>query len=238
MSMWHRTRWLKAVWESNLAPLERLVAAVFADHAGSDRTAYVALDRLCQRSGLGRTSAQQHRRGLIQAGWLVEVRGATQHSAAHYELAIPDAGDEAGTSIGHAVPSSKDSADTQDAGRRQLEGATSRQAEGAGRRHLTNSEPLAGTNSRTTSAASHRPDSARVSASRSGAMQRGATKNSTPPPPGHDWDDLLDDWDLFEQWLDEHLPSLDDMAYRTVTGMWERGAHPLAILNALRRATA
>ena len=87
---WWRITWMEAVWASDLKPLQKLVAAVYADHARDQRTTWVTLDRLTQRSGASRTTAQKVRRELVQAGWLIEVSAATQHKAAVFGLVIPD----------------------------------------------------------------------------------------------------------------------------------------------------
>lgn len=89
--LWWRNRWMDAVYESDLRPLERLVCAVYADHArDGQREAWVTLDRLCQRTGLSRDAANRARQGVREAGWLVVSERARQHRAAVEELTIPD----------------------------------------------------------------------------------------------------------------------------------------------------
>ncbi|MCM3554009.1 helix-turn-helix domain-containing protein [Janibacter melonis] len=89
--LWWRQTWMEAVWSSDLKPLERLVAGVYADHAHDQRTSWVTLDRLAERTGLGRTQAQRWRKSLVESGWIVEVQKARQQRAAVYGLVIPEA---------------------------------------------------------------------------------------------------------------------------------------------------
>lgn len=54
-----------------------------------------------------------------------------------------------------------------------------------------------------------------------------------PPPPGLTWNDLRDDFDLLEEWLDQHLGVIGfDLS--TASGMWEDDRHPKAIFNTIR----
>lgn len=119
--LWWRTRWMEAVWSSDLKPMQKLVAAVYADHAHDQRKAWVTLERLMQRSRLGRSQATTWRRSLVEKGWLVELEPHRQHHAAVYLLAIPEnarvpenrhPGDqpecrETGTLSGSRVPESR-----------------------------------------------------------------------------------------------------------------------------------
>lgn len=119
--LWWRTTWMEAVWSSDLKPMQKLVAAVYADHAHDQRKAWVTLDRLMQRSRLGRSQATTWRRSLVEKGWLVELEPHRQHHAAVYLLAIPEnarvpenrhPGDqpecrETGTLSGSRVPESR-----------------------------------------------------------------------------------------------------------------------------------
>lgn len=88
--LWWRTTWTEAIWSSDLKPLQRLVALVYAEHARDKRTAWVTLDRLIERSGLARSTAQRTRRELVELGWLIEVSKATQHKTAVFSLVIPE----------------------------------------------------------------------------------------------------------------------------------------------------
>lgn len=89
--LWWRVKWLEAVWSSgDLKPLERLVAAVYADHAHDKRMTWVTLPRLCERTGMSRDAANRALRGLRSAGWLVTIQKARQHRATVYALVIPE----------------------------------------------------------------------------------------------------------------------------------------------------
>lgn len=86
---WHRDLWAEAVWSSSLRPLERLVALVYADHARDGETAWATYRRLMDRTGLSRDALARALRGVVDAGWLVEVEPARQHRATVYRLAVP-----------------------------------------------------------------------------------------------------------------------------------------------------
>lgn len=87
--LWHRTVWMEAVWASaDLRPLEKLVAAVYADHARDKSHAWVTLDRLVERSGLGREAANNHRKGLETKGWLI-ARERVHRRVVDFDMAVP-----------------------------------------------------------------------------------------------------------------------------------------------------
>lgn len=88
-SRWPRDPWKAAVWESDLKPLERLVALCYADHARNRDTAWVTHDRLSQLTGLSRSAAVVALRGLVDSRWLVVERRAAQHRSTLYRLTIP-----------------------------------------------------------------------------------------------------------------------------------------------------
>jgi hypothetical protein len=92
---WPRTAWLEAVYVSDLRPLERLTAAIYADHARDSDRAWVTLDRLVERSGMARTTAMRARDGLVDAGWLVAVSAPNRRKATVYALAVPHASSSA-----------------------------------------------------------------------------------------------------------------------------------------------
>lgn len=86
---WPRNAWIEAIWTSNLRPLERLVAMAYADHARGGLTAFVAPDRLVQRTGMSRRATVAARRALIEAGWLTEVEPAAQHRTTVFKTHDP-----------------------------------------------------------------------------------------------------------------------------------------------------
>lgn len=88
---------MKAVFSSNLKPLERLVAAVYADHARDRRQTFVTLDRLMTCSGLSRDAANRARDGLETKGWLVALERKPRKPV-DFLLVIPE--DSASTSGG------------------------------------------------------------------------------------------------------------------------------------------
>ena len=88
---------MKAVFSSDLKPLERLVAAVYADHARDRRQTFVTLDRLMTCSGLSRDAANRARDGLETKGWLVALERKPRKPV-DFLLVIPE--DVASTSGG------------------------------------------------------------------------------------------------------------------------------------------
>lgn len=98
--LWWRETWKEAIYESDLKPLERIVAFVYADHARERRSAWVTLDRLVETTGMSRTQAQSWRSRLVKSGFLVELSKATHHRATLYGLVIPD-----GQGAGESAPS-------------------------------------------------------------------------------------------------------------------------------------
>lgn len=87
---WPRTDWLESVYSSDdLRPLERLTAAIYADHARDRDHAWVTLDRLIERSGMSRDAANRARRGLVNAGWLVPIGTPSRRKATKYRFAVP-----------------------------------------------------------------------------------------------------------------------------------------------------
>lgn len=88
--LWWRQTWMEAVYSSDLKPLERLVAVVYADHARDKRQVWVTLPRLMERTGLSRDAANRALRGLRDKGWLLVMQEAKQHRATIYGLVIPE----------------------------------------------------------------------------------------------------------------------------------------------------
>src|SRR5437879_2465859 len=105
---------MEAVWSSNLRPLERLVAAVYFDHARNSDCAWLTIARLQERTGLSRPTAIDMRRALVDGGWLVTIDQATSRRAAIYRLTIPEVKDgypnEASGGKGRLPPEVKDGA--------------------------------------------------------------------------------------------------------------------------------
>lgn len=87
---WWRHTWLEAVYASDLKPMPRFIAMIYAEHARDQRIAWASLDTLVTKTGLGRTQAKKWRGDLINGGWLVEIQKATHHRATHYVLSIPE----------------------------------------------------------------------------------------------------------------------------------------------------
>ena len=87
---WPRDRYVRAVWQSDLRPLERLVALVYADHARDEDVAWVTYPRIRQRTGLSSNgSVTTAVTGLRDAGWLELVEPGSGRRAARYRIAIP-----------------------------------------------------------------------------------------------------------------------------------------------------
>lgn len=87
--LWWRTRWSDAVWSSDLKALEKLVAFAYADHARAERTAWVTLDRLCERTGLSRDAANRALRGVVAGGYLTVFRKTIKRPTV-YALSLPE----------------------------------------------------------------------------------------------------------------------------------------------------
>jgi hypothetical protein len=94
---WFRDKYADAVWETEaLRPNEKLVALVYADHAGDKEKpdndiAWVTWPRLSQWTGIrSKDGINRALRGLEAAGWLVEIEKRRQHRSARYRLVIPE----------------------------------------------------------------------------------------------------------------------------------------------------
>lgn len=82
-----RDVWVDEVWQSDLKPLERLVALVFAKHASQGVDAvWVTYPTLMEHTGLSRDSVARHIAGLRAAGWIEQTEPPRQHRAARYRL--------------------------------------------------------------------------------------------------------------------------------------------------------
>lgn len=88
-ALWWRHRWMNAIWASDLPLQARLVAAIYAEHARDQRTAWVTNDRLGEWMNLDPRRALEWRKKLIADGYLTEVKKAGQHKATIYALTIP-----------------------------------------------------------------------------------------------------------------------------------------------------
>lgn len=86
-----RHHWTDAVWASDaLRPLEKLVALVYAKHAGAGiERVWVTFDTLVAHTNQSRSAASRALHGLRDKGWLIEVEKARQHRAARYRLNVP-----------------------------------------------------------------------------------------------------------------------------------------------------
>ncbi|MGC5584141.1 helix-turn-helix domain-containing protein [Ornithinimicrobium sp. W1665] len=87
--LWWRHNWMNAVYSSDLKPLERFVASIFADHARDQRLVWVTMCRLMERTGLSRDAANRALKGLRDSGWLVVVEKGRQHKPTTYAMVIP-----------------------------------------------------------------------------------------------------------------------------------------------------
>ena len=88
-SVWWRTRWMEAIYDSGLTPTQRFVASVYADFAGIGRTSWASISTVMHRTGYGNKAVVNGRKALIDAGWLVPISKPTRHKAATYALVIP-----------------------------------------------------------------------------------------------------------------------------------------------------
>ncbi|WP_221651971.1 hypothetical protein [Actinotalea ferrariae] len=53
-----------------------------------------------------------------------------------------------------------------------------------------------------------------------------------------DWDEMTEDVEALEAWLENELGGLGGAEYSAVLGMWEDQCHPLTILNTVRSRRA
>lgn len=92
LSTWPRDGWVAAVWDSaQLTPTERLVAMAYARYAFDSDVAWVAWARLSQMTGIrSKATLSKATKGLVEAGWLVQVEKARQHRSPRYRLVVPE----------------------------------------------------------------------------------------------------------------------------------------------------
>lgn len=88
-SRWPRDAYVRAVWESDLKALNRLVCLAYADHARKGDTAWLTLDRLADVTGMARSTAAARLSDVVDLGWLVLVEQGRQHRASRYRLVDP-----------------------------------------------------------------------------------------------------------------------------------------------------
>ncbi|WP_395691513.1 helix-turn-helix domain-containing protein [Nocardioides sp.] len=88
---WPRDGFRSAVWESELRPLERLIALAYAEHAADRDYAWVTYPRLQDCTGLSRDAIARAIDGLRSAGWLELKEATRQQRSPRYWLRIPTA---------------------------------------------------------------------------------------------------------------------------------------------------
>lgn len=94
---WYRDQYADAVRDCGYAlrPNEKLVALVYADHAGDPEkpgndVAWVSWPRLSEQTGIRSKDALNRAvRHLEKRGWLVLAEGRRQHKSPRYRIAIP-----------------------------------------------------------------------------------------------------------------------------------------------------
>lgn len=87
---WFRHKWLDAIYASELDPIARHVAEIFAGKARQDSVVWEPLSNLVMKTGRTRTTCVKARQSLIEGGWLTEVKAPTHKAAAHFLLVIPN----------------------------------------------------------------------------------------------------------------------------------------------------
>jgi hypothetical protein len=89
----HAQLYRDAVWDSELAVAQRMVALVYADHARGTEYSWVVYPRLLQRSGIrSNATVAAAIRALVVAGWLVEAGHPLGNPrSVLYRLTIPTA---------------------------------------------------------------------------------------------------------------------------------------------------
>jgi hypothetical protein len=87
---WPRDTYARAVWDSDLPTLPRIVALAYADHARSGDVAWIALTRLMAVTGIrNKTSVASAVTRLVADDWLELVEKGRQHRASRYRLRTP-----------------------------------------------------------------------------------------------------------------------------------------------------
>jgi DNA-binding transcriptional regulator PaaX len=128
--------WTRFIWESDLKPLEKLVALAFADRCRGP-VVWVSINDLITITGLSRDAAHRALTGVVSAGWLVKVQDARQHQATRYRLAQRSAArtpDDVQRSASRTAESSFSVPSQQYASRNREERSSSRRSQQYGRR--------------------------------------------------------------------------------------------------------
>lgn len=68
-----------------------------------------------------------------------------------------------------------------------------------------------------------------------GALAPAPARAQIPKHDTTDWDALLDDEELLQEWLDERFGGIDQQEAMTAYYMWESGQHPIAIFNTIAK---
>ncbi len=100
-NLWWRSRWLDAIYDSDLTPSQRFVATVYADFANSGRTSWVPISQLMHRTGYSNKGVILARNALVEKGWIIQVSKPTRHKAATFALVIPEGQLSTGVAEGH-----------------------------------------------------------------------------------------------------------------------------------------
>lgn len=86
---WFRHKWLDAIYASELDPIARHVAEIFAGKARQDSIAWEPLSNLVMKTGRTKKTCIKARQALVDGGWLTEVKAPTHKAASHFLLVIP-----------------------------------------------------------------------------------------------------------------------------------------------------
>lgn len=86
---WFRHKWLDAIYASELDPIARHVAEIFAGKARQDSIAWEPLSNLVMKTGRTKKTCIKARQTLVDGGWLTEIKASTHKAASHFLLVIP-----------------------------------------------------------------------------------------------------------------------------------------------------
>lgn len=223
-----------------------LTISTYTDAQGSK--AHPGWDRIARDARMDKRNAKRAVANLIEKGWLRLTRKGGNNVgyriADEYELTTPTASGKGGLATPlETEVNDPESAPDHPANDRDGRGVGSTQGvlTGHGKGGLTtppsdHSHQILSAK-RASSDAEHRPRSAADTASQPVARRARNGQEVPPPPAGRTWSDLLDDYDLMEDWLEEHI-GLSPMGMSTAHGMWENERHPKAIYNAVLKVSA